>query len=268
KLGALGRGLDNALGISRRAAKGMEKRLVQHHRACRTVLASRIDDQLQAERAVGSGRVRPYRLGLDSVQFHPNHRDKDAFFQRFAIPPGAVVLLFVGRLDAGKNVMLLAEAVARANAAGAPLFLLAAGKGPAENDLRRLLGPRVSLPGFLNAPELAAAYAGADYLALPSMVETWSLVAAEALASGLPVIAAASSGVGRFLGAEGAGLLVHANTVEAWQSALQDAAALPHPAALRDAARRTALAHFPSWEQALIEDFVPVWQRAAAETRG
>ncbi|HVW48097.1 MAG TPA: glycosyltransferase family 4 protein [Solirubrobacterales bacterium] len=73
-------------------------------------------------------------------------------------------------------------------------------------------GERVSFPGALTGADLERAYASADLLVHPSRAETYGLVVTEALARGLPVIAADVGGVGEALG-EGAdgtrpGLLV------------------------------------------------------------
>lgn len=57
----------------------------------------------------------------------------------------------------------------------------------------RLSGPQVGGP-------LTAAYAAADLMVLPSRAETYGMVAAEALARGIPVLAAAVGGVPETLG--------------------------------------------------------------------
>jgi glycosyltransferase involved in cell wall biosynthesis len=91
------------------------------------------------------------------------------------------------------------------------------------------------------------------------------LVAAEALSAGLPVIASSASGVARFLGAEGTGLLVQEDTNSAWTKVLIDACGLRNAQRLREGATSVAAAQFPSWEEALRQDFVPVWQKAVGE---
>jgi glycosyltransferase involved in cell wall biosynthesis len=262
--GPLGRLLDAGFGISRGVEKDMRKKLIRHESRCRYVLASREEDVHEAQGVLGAARARRYRLGVDGLLFHPGQRDRAALYARHNIPGNPVIVLFVGRLDEGKNVMRLVEVMENLIDKGAPLFLLAAGAGPKSEEIRKRLGDKVSLPGFLSPQELALAYASCDWLALPSKVETWSLVAAEALSCGLPIIASSSSGVGRFLGVEGAGVLVEEDTQEAWEKALSTACTLQNSATLREAARKAALSHFPSWEQAFVQDFLPVWQEAGA----
>jgi glycosyltransferase involved in cell wall biosynthesis len=65
---------------------------------------------------------------------------------------------------------------------------------------RRLLDGRVSFPGALTGSELDRCYAAADLLVLPSRAETYGMVVTEALARGLPVIAADVGGLAEALG--------------------------------------------------------------------
>ena len=62
------------------------------------------------------------------------------------------------------------------------------------------LGERVRFPGPRTGPDLDRAYAGADLLVLASRAETYGMVVTEALAHGLPVLAADVGGVTEALG--------------------------------------------------------------------
>jgi glycosyltransferase involved in cell wall biosynthesis len=61
-------------------------------------------------------------------------------------------------------------------------------------------GHRVQLTGVLTGPALSHAYATAELLVVPSRSETYGMAVTEALARGLPVIAAASGGLPEALG--------------------------------------------------------------------
>jgi len=84
---------------------------------------------------------------------------------------------------------------------------------------------RIRLTGPRTGPALAAAYASADLLVLPSRTETYGMVVTEALARGLPVLAFDVGGVSEALGtaADGTrpGLLVPAGDVDALGWALR-----------------------------------------------
>ncbi len=62
------------------------------------------------------------------------------------------------------------------------------------------LGDRVRFPGPRTGPQLDRAYAAADLLVLASHAETYGMVVTEALARGLPVLAAEVGGVTEALG--------------------------------------------------------------------
>lgn len=90
---------------------------------------------------------------------------------------------------------------------------------------RRGLGDRITLTGPRTGAELAARYAAADLVVLPSRAEPYGMVAAEALARGIPVLAAAVDGVPDTLGraSHGAvpGLLVPPGDTRALAGALR-----------------------------------------------
>ena len=67
-------------------------------------------------------------------------------------------------------------------------------------------GHRVRLPGVLTGAALSHAYATADLLVAPSRSETFGMTVTEALAHGLPVIAAAVGGLPEALGSTADGI--------------------------------------------------------------
>jgi glycosyltransferase involved in cell wall biosynthesis len=108
---------------------------------------------------------------------------------------------------------------------------------------------RVGFPGPLRREELAARYAEADLLVLPSRGEAYGMVVTEALARGIPVLATATQGVPEALGhaRDGSrpGILVPPGDAPALAAALRRWLVEPGlRTRLRDAARdrRTTLA--------------------------
>ena len=103
------------------------------------------------------------------------------------------------------------------------------------------LGDRVSFPGPRTGAELDRHYADADVLVLASRAETYGMVVTEALARGLPVIAAEVGGLPQALGhgADGSrpGLLVRPDDAAALGATLQN---WLEDAELRGRLRRTA----------------------------
>lgn len=96
--------------------------------------------------------------------------------------------LVVSALEPYKRVDL---AVHAANQVGADLLVV--GEGSEGKRLRALAGPTVRFAGRVGDDELASRYAAAGVLIFPQ-VEDFGIVAAEALASGLPVVARRAGG--------------------------------------------------------------------------
>ncbi len=111
---------------------------------------------------------------------------------------GAV--LFAGRLSSEKGAILLARAAQRIG--GQVVF---AGDGPDIAEIRRLC-PGAEVTGWLGRAELSEQFAKARALAMPSLwQEPFGLVAAEALALGIPVLASRAALVCKEIVSAGAG---------------------------------------------------------------
>jgi glycosyltransferase involved in cell wall biosynthesis/predicted metal-dependent phosphoesterase TrpH len=151
--------------------------------ACDVVLSpSPASDSRLAELGIATERVRRWDRGVDLRRFDPGHR--------FAgLLPGAVNVLYAGRLSKEKGVELLADAFLEAHRRDPRLHLVLAGGGPEETLLRERLGERATFLGWLTGDALARAYASADAFLFASSTETFGQVVLEAQASGLPVVA-------------------------------------------------------------------------------
>jgi glycosyltransferase involved in cell wall biosynthesis len=105
------------------------------------------------------------------------------------------------------------------------------------------LSDRVHLPGYASDP--LPFYAEADLFLLPSLWEGFGLVAVEAMAAGLPVLASEVPGLAEVVGRQGTcGQLLPAGDAGAWQQAL--AALLADPESLEPlrAPARARAEHF------------------------
>ena len=121
-----------------------------------------------------------------------------AFAERSSAGDGGYALA-AGRLSPEKG---FADAIAACAQAGVPLVV--AGDGPQAAELHALAGPDVRFTGHVSPGELAALRRGAALAIVPSRyAEILPLAALEAMAAGLPVVAARAGGLAEAVPAEG-----------------------------------------------------------------
>jgi glycosyltransferase involved in cell wall biosynthesis len=163
-------------------------------------------------------------LAPDDVSVIHNGIDPEPFARAVAaklpVPADALVIGFVGRFDRRKGLLDLARAWPAVAATLPHAHLVLVGKGPAEAAARALLEDalRVHWLGF--RPDVAAVLKRMDLLAVPSHWEGFGLVAAEALAAGVPVVAADASSLPEIVRDGREGLLVPPGDAEALAAAL------------------------------------------------
>lgn len=130
--------------------------------------------------------------GVDRVQFNPERRSLE-WRRAHGIGDEDMVVSFLGRLVLEKGLDVFSDAIDEARARGVPLKVVAIGDGPARGYFQERL-PDAVFTGQLTGTELATALASTDVFLNPSITETFGNVTLEAMASGLPVMAAAASG--------------------------------------------------------------------------
>lgn len=147
-------------------------------------------------RRLGVGDVEVWGKGVDTELFHPGRRSQAI---RAALGMGSrYTFLYVGRLapEKGAEQILHAFRLASDSLPQGVIHLIMAGSGPCEAALRAAAPPGVSFMGFLERrSHLPDLYANCDAFVFASVTETLGLVVLEAMASGLPVVAAPAGGV-------------------------------------------------------------------------
>jgi len=188
------------------------------------------------------GLARPIEVisnGVDTERFRPD-ADKRAARARLDLPDRPM-LLYTGRLDAEKDVPTLIRAAARAllgrgGVAGLDAQLVIGGEGTERPRLERLvaelgLEARTTFPGYLPAADLPLLYQAADLYCMPSAVELQSISTLEALASGLPVVAADAGALPELVHHGENGLLAAQGDASAFASAMAAILSQPERAA-------------------------------------
>jgi glycosyltransferase involved in cell wall biosynthesis len=135
----------------------------------------------------GFRNVRLLRRAVDTVLFHPAHRD-EALRARWGLAPDDLAVLHVGRLAPEKNLDLAARAFEALRMQHPRARLVIVGDGPARATLAEQ-HPDTVFTGIRRNQDLARHYASADLFLFPSLTETFGNVTLEALASGVPVLA-------------------------------------------------------------------------------
>lgn len=197
-------------------------------------------------------RLHAVPMGVDSALFKPQPRAR----ARAALGIGGdeQVVLSVGRIEPYKGTHVLVQALALLpDPRHVRLLVIGAGKGePGVAWLREkarahgagdLLDWRPAVP----QAELPAYYAAADVCAVPSLHETFGLVALEAMASGIPVVASDAGGLRELVRHGDTGLLCPPGDTSALAEAL--GVVLGDPSrARRMGAAGAALAQRFTWE--------------------
>ncbi len=171
-----------------RVASAMDLAVRSFYNACNLVLSpSPASDEALAQLGVSDQRTARWDRGVDTARFDPSLRGELRL-------PGAINVLYAGRITREKGSELLAEAFLEAHRRDPRLHLVLAGGGPEQEHLRERLGQNATFLGWLAGRELAQAYASADIFLFPSATDTFGQVILEAQASGLPVVALARGG--------------------------------------------------------------------------
>ncbi len=140
-------------------------------------------------RRQGIRRLRLWERGVDRQQFGPQFSHPEMRQRLSGGHPEKLIFLYVGRLGPEKGLERLRPVLDLSP----DVCLAFVGDGPARPALEKHFhGTATSFLGMLHGQELAEAYASSDVFLFPSTSETLGLVLMEAMASGLPIIAADS----------------------------------------------------------------------------
>ncbi len=184
-----------------------------------------------------------------------NGVDPTAFVPAQSRPAGRYRFLFVGRLDAQKDVATLLEAAARLRRASAlPFRLTVVGDGPRSAGLRTQAGALdiedlVEWKSWMPRPGMPGCYASVDCLVNPSLYEGMPNVVLEAMACALPVIASDVAGNSDVVDHEETGLMVPPGNADALAQAMRRMLEAPDAAAALGRAGRAKAERRYSWAE-------------------
>jgi glycosyltransferase involved in cell wall biosynthesis len=160
--------------------------------------------------------------GVDTELFAPGHRSRD-LRESWGVGEGDPACIYVGRVAPEKNLDLTCRAFDAIRAACPQARMVWVGDGPAAARLRRER-PRDHFAGTRTGADLAAHYASADLFLFGSLSETYGNVVAEAMASGLAVVAYRSAAAAELIEDGFSGRSVPPGDVPAFTAAALDLA--------------------------------------------
>lgn len=173
----------------------------------------------------GQGQVMGHGsiCGIDPDHFKPDSSERDRIRHELEIPPEAIVLLFLGRLNKDKGVDLLAGAFSEIADSGRNVYLIYAGaeEDVSYEEIKRIAGTnsdRLRRIPFTSMPQ--AFMAASDIFCLPSFREGFGQVVIEAAACGIPAVSTRIYGITDAVADNETGLLVKPGSAEELKQAL------------------------------------------------
>lgn len=190
--------------------------------------------------------VGTWSRGINHARFNPGRRDED-WRRALGIGPDEVVIGFLGRLVLEKGLDVFAQVIGELKQRGISHRVLVIGEGPARDWFAQRV-PESVFTGFQAGDDLGRAVAGMDIFFMPSVTETFGNVTSEAMAAGVPVVAARATGNIDLVDNGVTGFLVPPTDIGAYADAIARLIADP---ALRRAAGAAGHARVQNfdWEQ-------------------
>lgn len=184
--------------------------------------------------------------GVDREIFNPGRRDAE-WRRSLGIADDEVVIGFLGRLVMEKGLDVFSDTIDQLVRREIPHKVLVVGEGPAREWFTARL-PDAVFAGFQGGADLGRAVASMDMLFNPSITETFGNVTLEAMACGVPVVAAAATGSQSLVDDHVSGRLITPGAVRQFAEALRSYAQDPMLRAKHGAAGEERSLEF-SWDR-------------------
>jgi D-inositol-3-phosphate glycosyltransferase len=189
------------------------------------ILANSVEEVSQLERLYGAApsRIEVVPPGVEHAFFSPG--DQGGARRALGLPEGVPILLFVGRIQPLKGLRVAVGALAALHRPDARLVVVGGPSGQegarelaAVHELAASLGVAGRIRFVDPQPHhlLSTWYRTADVVLVPSRSESFGLVALEAAACGVPVVASAVGGLRTLVDHGRTGLLVEDRDPEAF----------------------------------------------------
>ena len=171
--------------------------------------------------------------GIDHDRFNPARRDL-AWRRSLGIGDDEMVVGFLGRLVKEKGLDVFADVLTELRRRGVRHRVVVVGEGPARDWFAERV-PEAVFTGFQSGEALGRAVASMDVFFNPSVTETFGNVTTEAMAAGVPVVAARATGAVDLVVPGETGYLVAPRDIAGYADAIA--------AIVADPAKRAAMGH-------------------------
>lgn len=241
-----------------------------HPVGMQAAVARRLDRVLTSSEAGAWLIGRDFGVRRERLRILGNGLDTELFSPDPAVAREPATLLCVGRAsDPNKGVAVLVEALAKLPP---PVRLVLVDEDHPLHEGRRLaarlgIGERLEIVGRVTTEELVRRYRSATLVVVPSLYEGFGLPAAEAMACGTPVVAAAAGALPEVLRTGGGGTLVAKGDPEALARAIAALLAAPEERRRLGATARARIVEAYSWPR-IAARTAAVYRELLAERRG
>ncbi len=195
------------------------------YRRCDAILAPAESTAavLRAQRMNSSIHI--WSRGVDREQFNPGRRDME-WRRGIGISDDELAVAFLGRLVLEKGLDVFAAAIQTLRERNVPHRPLVIGDGPARKWFKEHM-PSGVFVGHQVGDDLGRALASGDVFLNPSVTEAFGNVTLEAMACGMPVVAASATGATSLVHDGETGMLVEPGDAHAFADALESYANNP-----------------------------------------
>lgn len=226
------------------------------------------EDEIDTYLGHGIGCRKQYVVipsGVDLAPFAQARANRDSARANLGIPPDALVVGAVGRLEPVKGIEYLIHAAPRILEQFPRSAVLIVGEGSLKEPLceqAQPCGERIRFLGYReDVPQIMAAL---DILVVPSLNEGMGRVVVEAGAAGVPVVASAVGGLRHVVDADQTGILVPPRDDVALAQAIRGLACDPERRkAMGEAARRKMIPEYGV--ETMVERIVAVYNQLLEE---
>lgn len=206
--------------------------------------------------------------GVDRDIFDPSRRDLQ-WRQALGIDDDTPVIGFLGRLVMEKGLDVFSDTIDQLKRRNVRHKVVVVGEGPARGWFETRL-PDAAFVGFQGGADLARAVASMDMLFNPSVTETFGNVTLEAMACGLPVVAAKATGSQSLVDDNRSGRLITPGAIAQFAEALRSYCESPALRAEHGKAGEQRSLDY-SWDainQAVADTYIRLIRQRRTEAKG